>query len=66
MRYQVRYRSGIKSGDLFQSYNDIGHAKDCLDAFDKPVGKFYGIDTQSQDIFFSFAYETELMKSKGM
>ncbi len=30
------------------------------------VGKFYGIDTQSQDIFFSFAYETELMKSKGM
>jgi hypothetical protein len=64
--FEIRYRSGIKSGDLFQSYNDIGQAKDCLDTFDKPIGKFYGIDTQSKDIFFSFAYETELMKSKGM
>ena len=64
-RFQIRHRSGIKSGDLFQSYADIGQAKDCLDTFDKPVGKFYGFDMQTNDVFFSFAYQTQFIKEQA-
>jgi len=64
-RFQIRHRSGIKSGNLFQSYDDIGQAKDCLDTFDKPIGKFYGFDTQTKDVFFSFAYQTQFIKEQA-
>ena len=44
--FEIRYRSGIKSNDLVASYDDIGLAKDFLDNMDKPVGTYYGYNTQ--------------------
>ncbi len=58
-RYEIRYRSGIKQNDVFETYADIGHAKDCLDTFDDPIGKLYGYDTMTKEVFFSFRYCTK-------
>jgi|688.fasta_scaffold1902948_2 hypothetical protein len=57
--FEIRYRSGIKSGVVVASYNDIGLAKDFLDTMDKPVGTYYGYNPITKKVFFSFAYETE-------
>ena len=60
--FEIRYRSGIKSNDLVASYDDIGLAKDFLDNMDKPVGTYYGYNTNTKKVFFSFAYETQYLK----
>jgi len=60
--FEIRYRSGIKSNDLVASYDDIGLAKDFLDNMDKPVGTYYGYNTTTKKVFFSFAYETQYLK----
>lgn len=60
--FEIRYRSGIKSNNLVASYDDIGLAKDFLDNMDKPVGTYYGYNTTTKKVFFSFAYETKYLK----
>lgn len=60
--FEIRYRSGIKANNLVASYDDIGSAKDFLDNMDKPVGTYYGYNTTTKKVFFSFAYETQYLK----
>ena len=54
-RYEIRWRSG----DVKASYNDIGQAKDYLDDIDRPVGLFYGYDTETGKVFMSFGFQTK-------
>jgi hypothetical protein len=57
-RYEIRW----PSGDVKASYDSLGDAKDFLDDIDRPVGAFVGVDTKTGKVFYSFAYETKMMR----